>query len=91
MGKCGSHFRGDRGSAASVNAATPLVIGNQVFVSASYGTGAALLEINDSQYRKIWANDDSMSNHYSTCVYRDGFLTDFTDARKKGRRCAAWN
>jgi len=64
-------------SSASVNAATPLVIGNQVFVSASYGTGAALLEWNGSTFKKVWANDDSMSNHYSTCVYRDGYLYGF--------------
>ena len=78
-------------SSASVNAATPLVIGNQVFVSASYGTGAALLEVNGSEYRKIWANDDSMSNHYSTCVYRDGYLYGFHGRQEEGQalRCVA--
>ncbi len=76
-------------SSASVNAATPLVIGNQVFVSASYGTGAALLEVNGSEYKKIWANDDSMSNHYSTCVYREGFLYGFHGRQEEGQalRC----
>lgn len=76
-------------SSASVNAATPLVIGNQVFVSASYGTGAALLEVNGSEYKKIWSNDDSMSNHYSTCVYRDGFLYGFHGRQEEGQalRC----
>ena len=76
-------------SSASVNAATPLVIGNQVFISASYGTGAALLEVNGSEYKKIWANDDSMSNHYSTCVYRDGFLYGFHGRQEEGQalRC----
>ena len=76
-------------SSASVNAATPLVIGNQVFVSASYGTGAALLEINGSGYKKIWANDDSMSNHYSTSVHRDGYLYGFHGRQEEGQalRC----
>jgi outer membrane protein assembly factor BamB len=76
-------------SSASVNAATPLVIGNQVFISASYGTGAALLEVNGSEYKKIWANDDSMSNHYSTCVYHDGFLYGFHGRQEEGQalRC----
>ena len=76
-------------SSASVNAATPLVIGNQVFVSASYGTGAALLEVNGSQFRKIWSSDDAMSNHYSTCVYRDGFLYGFHGRQEEGQalRC----
>lgn len=76
-------------SSASVNAATPLVIGNQVFISASYGTGAALLEVNGSEYKKVWANDDSMSNHYSTCVYRDGYLYGLHGRQEEGQalRC----
>lgn len=80
-------------SSASVNAAaTPLVVGNQVFVSASYGTGAALLEVNGSEYKKVWANDDSMSNHYSTCVYRDGYLYGFHGRQEDGQalRCVQW-
>jgi outer membrane protein assembly factor BamB len=76
-------------SSASVNAATPLVISNQVFISASYGTGAALLEVNGSEYKKVWSNDDSMSNHYSTCVVRDGFLYGFHGRQEEGQalRC----
>jgi outer membrane protein assembly factor BamB len=76
-------------SSASVNAATPLVIGNQVFISASYGTGAALLDVNGSEYKKVWSNDDSMSNHYSTCVVRDGFLYGFHGRQEEGQalRC----
>jgi outer membrane protein assembly factor BamB len=76
-------------SSASVNAATPLVIGNQVFVSASYGTGAALLEVNGSEYKKIWSNDETMSNHYSTCVFRDGYLYGFHGRQEEGQalRC----
>jgi outer membrane protein assembly factor BamB len=76
-------------SSASVNAATPLVVGNLVFISASYGTGAVLLEVDGSQYRKVWSNDDSMSNHYSTCVHRDGFLYGFHGRQEEGQalRC----
>jgi len=70
---------------ASVNAATPLVIGNLVFVSASYNTGAELLEVHGSEYKKIWANDDSMSNHYSTCVFRDGVLYGFHGRQEYGQ------
>jgi len=76
-------------SSASVTAATPLVIGNLVFVSASYGVGAALLEVNGSMFRKIWANDDSMSNHYSTCVFRDGYLYGFHGRQEEGQELHA--
>ncbi len=64
-------------------------MGNQVFVSASYGTGAILLELNGSEYRKIWSSDESMSNHYSTCVYLDGYLYGFHGRQEEGQelRC----
>ena len=59
---------------ASVNAATPLVVGDLVFVSASYGTGAALLRVDGTTLVDEWVGDDSLSNHYATAVVRDGVL-----------------
>ncbi len=58
----------------SVTAATPLLIGDTVFLSASYGTGAALLQLSESAPRKLWASDDVLSNHYATSVHLSGFL-----------------
>ena len=59
---------------ASVNAATPLVVGDLVFISSSYGTGAALLRVDGMTLVDEWFGDDSMSNHYATAVVRDGVL-----------------
>jgi outer membrane protein assembly factor BamB len=59
---------------ASVNAATPLVSDDLVFISASYGTGAALLRVDGAMLVDEWLGDDSMSNHYATAVVRDGVL-----------------
>ena len=59
---------------ASVNAATPLVVGDLVFISASYGTGAALLRVDGAALEDQWLGDDSMSNHYATAVVHDGVL-----------------
>src|SRR5689334_17216959 len=59
-------------SHASVNAAAPVLAGNLVFLSASYGTGATLLQIDGSGAKQLWASDDALSNHYATSVYRDG-------------------
>lgn len=67
---------------ASVNAATPVVQGDQIFISASYGTGAALLKFDESGPKEIWANDESLSAHYATPVYRDGYLYGF-DGRQE--------
>jgi outer membrane protein assembly factor BamB len=76
-------------SHASVNAATPLVVGDAVFLSASYGTGAILLRAHDGKLEKSWASDDVLSNHYSTCVYREGFLYGFHGRQEFGQslRC----
>ncbi|MXZ70211.1 MAG: PQQ-binding-like beta-propeller repeat protein [Acidobacteria bacterium] len=59
---------------ASVNAATPLVIGDRLFISAQYGTGAGLFRVTAGGVEAIWTSDDVMSNHYATSVHRDGYL-----------------
>jgi hypothetical protein len=43
-------------------------------LSASYGTGAILLRLHDSELEKLWSGDDLLSNHYATSVEKDGFL-----------------
>ncbi len=58
----------------SVNAATPLRVGNYLFFSTCYETGALLLKRDDTKFKRVWSNDTSMSNHFNTCVYRNGFL-----------------
>lgn len=64
--------------AASVNAATPIVTGDQIFLSASYSTGATLLRVGpDNRLTPLWADDDTLSNHYATSVLVDGVLYGF--------------
>ncbi|BDC51961.1 alcohol dehydrogenase [Bryobacterales bacterium F-183] len=69
---------------ASVNAAVPLIAGDLVFVSASYRTGAMALQVTGSTYKKLWANDESMSNHYATSVLKDGYLYGFHGRQEYG-------
>ena len=59
---------------ASVNAATPLVVGDLIFVSAEYGPGAGVLRVDGGNLVELWASDEVMSNHYATSVHRDGIL-----------------
>ncbi len=75
--------------AASVNAATPLVIKDQIFLSASYGTGATLLQVANGAVTPVWSGDESLSNHYSTSVHREGFLYGFEGRQEFGQslRC----
>lgn len=67
---------------ASVNAATPLLIGDQAFFSACYETGALLLRLKKNGAEEVWTSEDAMSNHYNTCVYHDGCLYGF-DGRQE--------
>jgi outer membrane protein assembly factor BamB len=69
---------------ASVSAATPLVIDDTIFISASYGAGAALLRFRDAKPEVIWSGDDILSNHYATSVHHHGFLYGF-DGRQEQR------
>jgi outer membrane protein assembly factor BamB len=62
------------GNRMSVNAATPLVLGDKVFLSACYGTGAVLLNLQGGSAEKLWSGDDLLSNHYATSVELNGFL-----------------
>ena len=71
---------------ASVTAATPLVVNDQVFISASYGTGAVLLRVHKDEVEEIWKSDQAMSNHYNTCIYKDGFLYGCDGRQEPGAR-----
>ena len=79
-------------SHASVNAATPLVAGDGVFLSASYGTGAVLLRLQDDKPGEVWSGDDVLSNHYATSVHYEGHLYGFDGRQEHGPRlrCVEW-
>ena len=70
---------------ASVSAAVPLVIDDQIFISASYDTGAALLRFDESKPQVVWSGDDILSNHYATSVHDNGFLYGFEGRQEE--RC----
>ncbi len=62
----------------SVNGATPVVSGNQVLITESYGPGASLLEIDRSSYRVLWKDElesrPRLASHWSTPVLVDGHI-----------------
>ena len=61
-------------SASSVNAASPIVIDDQIFISAEYGPGAGVLEWDGSELIELWSSNDVLSTHYATSIYYDGYL-----------------
>jgi outer membrane protein assembly factor BamB len=58
----------------TVNAATPLVIGDHLFLSASYGVGARWLKVDATKFDEDWDSDELMSSQYTTCVEHEGVL-----------------
>ena len=58
----------------TVNAATPVVSGDRLFVTASYGVGARLMRIGADGARELWSRDNALSSQYTTPVELDGYL-----------------
>ncbi|MEX2168368.1 MAG: PQQ-binding-like beta-propeller repeat protein [Pirellulales bacterium] len=58
----------------TVNAANPLILGDRLFVTASYGVGARLANISATGVESVWENDDAISSQYTTPIEHDGFL-----------------
>src|SRR5437879_4607294 len=54
-----------------ISIADPIVSGDKVFVSSSYGKGAGLIQIRDGKASQVWANLN-MINHFNSCVLIEG-------------------
>ena len=67
-----------------MNAATPLVIGDLLFISAQYGPGAGVFQVNGAVLTQLWASDDVLSNHYATSVHSNGYLYGFHGRQEFG-------
>jgi outer membrane protein assembly factor BamB len=79
--------------AASVNAATPLIVndpmGTFIFVSAEYGPGAGVFKVEGANLTPLWTSLDALTNHYATSVYRDGILYGFHGRQEEGQSLRA--
>jgi outer membrane protein assembly factor BamB len=63
----------------SVNASNPVVVGNQVFISETYGPGSALLRVKPGEAEVVWSDlkrrrDKAMQTHWNTPVHHEGYL-----------------
>ena len=63
----------------SVNASTPIIFGNRVFISETYGPGSALLAIRRGGHQVIWSDDRAsrikrMQTHWNTAIYHNGHI-----------------
>ena len=71
---------------ASVNAASPVVIGDQVFFSSCYDVGAGLwsFQPDDASLRNIWKQKDRLDCHYATPVAWNGHLYGYHGRQEQG-------
>ncbi len=58
----------------TVNGASPLVIGDRLFVTSHYGVGAVMARLGKDSAVPLWSNDESISSHYPTCISHEGYL-----------------
>ena len=56
-----------------VNAADPLIAGNRIFISSNYGSGCAMLEINDNKPHVLWKNG-KFNSHFSSFIFINGYI-----------------
>ena len=66
-----------------VNAATPVVLQDKVFISSGYNTGAALVQLKQGECQEIWKNRN-MNNHMNSCVLYNGHLYGINGNSGKG-------
>jgi len=63
----------------SVNASNPVVVGNRVLISETYGPGSALLEVRPGAFDVVWSDEDhrrnkSLQTHWNTAIYHQGYV-----------------
>lgn len=77
LGKLDFFFPWRAAKLESVNAASPVVVGDTVLVSESYGPGSALLKVRTGGYEVLWKDpprDQSLRQHWSTPIFHQGTL-----------------
>jgi outer membrane protein assembly factor BamB len=78
-GKLDFHFPWRAAAFESVNASNPVVVGDEVFISETYGPGSALVKVRPGDCQLVWQDDKrsrtkKMQTHWNTCIEHEGFL-----------------
>ncbi len=77
----------------STNSTTPMIVGDQIFISTGYGRGCAMFRFTGSSLEKLYENKE-MANHFNNCVLIDGHLYGFHGNSHFSRavqvRCMDW-
>lgn len=81
----------------SVNAATPIVLEDEVFISEAYGPGGALVRFLGDSFEEVWSDrkrrrERVMANHWMNCIEHRGYLygTSGYEPSELELRCVEW-
>jgi outer membrane protein assembly factor BamB len=77
-GKHDFHFPWRSKDLESVNASNPVVVGDQVLVSETYGPGGLLMKVKPGGYQVVWTDapkfKKSLQCHWMTPIHHDGYV-----------------
>lgn len=78
-GKVDFHYPWRSKKLESVNASMPVVVGDEVFISETYGPGSSLLKVRPGGYEVVWRDElrsrhKAMQTHWNTPIYHEGYL-----------------
>ena len=73
----------------SVNASNPVVVGDLVFISETYGPGSALLKVRPGGYKVVWKDSERRRNkamqlHWNTAIHHQGYLYGYSGRHSRG-------
>ena len=73
----------------SVNASSPVVADDFVFISESYGIGSSVLKVRPGGYEVVWKDsalrrNKSMELHWNTAIHHEGYLYACSGQRPNG-------
>ena len=81
----------------SVNAANPVVVGDQILLSECYGVGSALIQYHGKDVREIWTDRGrgrtaSLRCHWNTPIHVDGYVYGCSGrhTNEAELRCVEW-
>lgn len=96
-GKIDFHYPWRSKKLESVNASTPVVVGDEVFISECYDVGSTLLKVRPGGYEVVWKDKErnrekAMETHWNTAVYHEGFLygSSGRHSHQAELRCVEW-
>ncbi len=81
----------------SVNASTPVVVGDEIFISETYELGSAVVRFTGNAFQEVWTDrnrrrDQAMALHWNTPIENDGYLYGSSGyhTEEAELRCVEW-